>query len=224
MAQFIPQTPRDFLASLTPPLAIPNSPGRFGKAGVEALAKARQDGFLFIGDPGHPDTEAPKVKAPKAEKPAVVKAEGDVAPKPTTVVVPKQATPAVDPKEVRAWAKANGHEVGDRGRIHGNVVTAFLAAGGKAVGPKAPEAKAPKPVKVRSQQIAWGRIPRRKSDPKFFTEPILGIKQCGACRKGVSYCPCEGGPRLPKHYGSGPTVLTLAAVPSLAVAVTEVTA
>lgn len=33
-----------------------------------------------------------------------------------------------DKKAVREWAKANGHEVSDRGRIPGSVIEAYLAA------------------------------------------------------------------------------------------------
>jgi hypothetical protein len=35
----------------------------------------------------------------------------------------------VDPKAVRAWAAANGHEVSSRGRIPAEVVEAYRAAG-----------------------------------------------------------------------------------------------
>lgn len=33
-----------------------------------------------------------------------------------------------DLAEIRAWARENGHEVADRGRIHGHIVDAFDAA------------------------------------------------------------------------------------------------
>ncbi|MFG3715828.1 histone-like nucleoid-structuring protein Lsr2 [Micromonospora sp. NPDC047730] len=35
------------------------------------------------------------------------------------------------PKEVRAWAKENGHDVGDRGRISKEIKAAFQAATGR---------------------------------------------------------------------------------------------
>jgi hypothetical protein len=225
--QFIDMTPRAFLASLTPPLAVNHegARGRFSKEGVAALATARADGFLFIGDAGHPKTEVKAPKAPKADKPKVSLVKAPKADAPATVPA-QSAAPAVEvnPKEVRAWAKANGHEVGERGRLHGTVVSAFLAAGGKAVGPKAKPAAAPKPERVRKQTVAYGRIPRRKSDPAYLTEPIIGVEQCGTCRKGIAYCPCAGGPTLPKQYGAGPTVFALANVPSVAQAKGEVTA
>jgi len=44
------QTKRDYLASLTPPLAIPGSRGRFSKAGLAELARARSAGMVFTDD------------------------------------------------------------------------------------------------------------------------------------------------------------------------------
>lgn len=42
---------------------------------------------------------------------------------------PLGTTPAgPDPAAVRAWARANGHEVGTRGRLHADLVNAYLAA------------------------------------------------------------------------------------------------
>ncbi|SCF42495.1 Lsr2 protein [Micromonospora echinospora] len=35
---------------------------------------------------------------------------------------------AATPKEVRAWAKANGHNIGDRGRVSQAIKDAFTAA------------------------------------------------------------------------------------------------
>jgi hypothetical protein len=34
-----------------------------------------------------------------------------------------------DPASVRAWAKANGHEVNDRGRVPANLTAAYVEAG-----------------------------------------------------------------------------------------------
>jgi hypothetical protein len=35
----------------------------------------------------------------------------------------------VDPKAVRAWAQSNGYEISTRGRVSGEIVAAFKAAG-----------------------------------------------------------------------------------------------
>lgn len=36
--------------------------------------------------------------------------------------------PDVDPNEVRAWARASGYEIGDRGRIRSDIIEAYVAA------------------------------------------------------------------------------------------------
>jgi hypothetical protein len=205
--QFVPQTAREFLSTVKgadgKPLAIAGARGRFSKAATEALAKAHADGFVFIGEAGHPQTEVKTVKAPKPAK--TVTMTTTTAPVPTQPTAPKVE---VDPKEVRAWAKANGHEVGERGRIHGTVIGAFLASGGKAVGPKAKAVTAPKPVRVRTQSVAYGLI-RRGDAPKHVSEPLLAISSCYSCKKPVGYCTHEA-PIMPKWAGGHAASLTKA--------------
>lgn len=41
---------------------------------------------------------------------------------------PRQSPAAYDPEVVRAWAKANGHAVSDRGRIRAEVIEAWTDA------------------------------------------------------------------------------------------------
>jgi hypothetical protein len=211
--QWIPQTERDFLASVTgedgKPLAIAGARGRFSRAATEALAKARSEGFGFIGDKGHPMTEVKTPKAPKAPKTVVSStpkpAETE---QPKTVTVPAQTTPSVDAKAVRAWAKTNGHTVGERGRIRPEVISAYLAGGGKVVtaAPKAAQAQ-PKPVRVRTQTVAYGRV-RRGDLPKHISEPVLAITNCFRCRKTVSYCGCADGVQMPKWAGGESAVFS----------------
>ena len=46
---------------------------------------------------------------------------------------PRPSTPSptdVDPSEVRTWARANGYEIGDRGRIRAEIIEAYLQAMG----------------------------------------------------------------------------------------------
>lgn len=205
MTQFIDQTPRDFLASLNPPLAQAGARGRFSKDAQAALATARAEGFLFIGDPGHPKTEVKTPRAPKTEAPKQV-----VTGAPVSLVkpAPAVATETYDPKEVRAWAKQNGVEVGERGRIKPEVFAAFAKAGGKPVGAGAkPIVKAPA-VKVRKEKVAWGFIPRKKGDGQHISEPLLGIQNCGSCKQGIQFCGCPTGPVMPKHYGGAVALLT----------------
>lgn len=192
---FIPQTPRDFLASLTPPLAIPNSRGRLSKDAHAALDKARAEGFRFIGDEGHPQTEVKekkekKVTTPKATPaPTQTKAEG-------TTVTPATSHPAAaqasfNAKEVRAWAKANGHEVGERGRIRPEVIAAFAKAGGKPVGPRASRPTPASMPKTRKEKVAYA----------VERNTVIGFTTCakqGGCGKPVDSCTHEA-PIAP-HY------------------------
>lgn len=41
---------------------------------------------------------------------------------------PASASASGDNAKIREWARANGHTVGDRGRIHGSIKTAYAAA------------------------------------------------------------------------------------------------
>lgn len=204
-AQFIPQTPRDFLASVTgsngEPLAKAGARGRFGKEAQAALDTARADGFLFIGDPGHPDTPVKTPKAPKAP----------AAPK-TVVTGPPAVAPTggtVDAKAVRAWAKANGVEVGERGRIKPEVITQYLTNGGKTtasgqtvkvtLGGSKPK---PEAVKVRENKTGYSVI-----------DGIL-IRQdsCGQCNARITHCACKNGPQVMKFLArevGAPVALTL---------------
>jgi hypothetical protein len=51
--------------------------------------------------------------------------------------------PGINTDEVRQWAKASGLEVKDRGRIPGDIIIKFKAAGGAVVPPPAAESEAP---------------------------------------------------------------------------------
>ncbi len=42
----------------------------------------------------------------------------------------RSSTSTGDLTAVRAWARANGYEVADRGRVKGEILEAYLAAGG----------------------------------------------------------------------------------------------
>lgn len=81
--------------------------GRFSREAHEALAKARKAGTKFADD------EKP------VTTPRVVKA-----PKPEAIAKP---TEKVDIPAVREWAKANGYTIGERGRVHSDIINAYLA-------------------------------------------------------------------------------------------------
>jgi len=248
-------TPRDFLASLTPPQAKAGTRGRFSAEATATLAKARADGYLFLGDEGNSHNPVAEVKAPTV-KPAkavsLVKAApvepsegskvrawardngiavGDrgrfapsllaayaaqdaslftvkapvvkVAKAPKAVEVKVQPVQAqVNAKDVRAWAKGNGHEVAERGRVHASVIAAYLAAGGRPATPSAPRPTAVVLPKVRA------------ANSGFTTVGGILIRQdtCGHCAASVSRCACTEGPRargfLERENG-GPLLLTL---------------
>ncbi len=64
---------------------------------------------------------ATRQKSPRAPGPRSRKA--------TTRPARRASATKPDAASVRAWAKANGHEVNDRGRVPANVTAAYVAAG-----------------------------------------------------------------------------------------------
>lgn len=183
---------REFLNSHTnPATGLPYAGLTRGRFSAEAEAFAAANAGKWA-------EAAPVVKAPKADKPKVSLTKPAQAPQTQTVV----QTGTVNPKEVRAWAKQNGHEVGDRGRIKPEVVQAFLKAGGKAT---VPQAKRPTPL----------LMPKVRKENSGFTVvggTLIRQDRCGNGNHTVAQCPCPGGPRayrwLEKEHG-GPLVLTL---------------
>lgn len=82
--------------------------GRFSVDGHKALADARSNGMTFDDD-NKPEAKPKTVKVTKA------------------VTVIAKPTEKVDNQAVREWAKANGKSIGERGRIHGDIIAAYLA-------------------------------------------------------------------------------------------------
>lgn len=166
--------------------------GKFSNAAIVALDEAIAKGVVF-DEPVKPE---PKAKPVSLAKPA--------APKPTPPKVAVITAPKVDvdPKAVRAWAKQNGHEVGDRGRINASVITAYVAAGGA---PRVPTARrVPTPAdmpKVRTEKVAWGFFRRNKGDGRHISEPLVAVESCAGCKKGISFCACSTGPVSPAYMG-----------------------
>jgi hypothetical protein len=197
------QTAREYLASLNPPLAKagPGVRGRFSTAGVEALTAARAAGVVFADDVKVVKT-TPAVAAPAQAAPAPV-----ATPAPAPVATPAPAG-TVNAKDARAWAKANGIAVGERGRLHPDVLNAYAAATGTSttVKPtvslvKAAPVQTEAPKVLRKQTVAYGRIARKEGDGPHITEPILAILDCYKCKSKVNACACKTGPRLPKWAG-----------------------
>lgn len=190
-------TEREFLVALG--LAQPTR-GRFSNAAKAALDEARAKGQKF--------REAEKVvRTTPAPKPKV-----EAAP-----AVPTQAAaplPEVDAKAVRAWARQVGKQVGERGRLHADLVREYVAANG-GTAPRAQavslvKASAPSPAQMpkRKQTVAYGYIRRGPNDGPHVTEPLLAIESCGKCKAGIRFCGCPTGPRLPKWAGGEVAMLT----------------
>lgn len=157
-------TRREYLISLG---LAKEGRGKFSAAGVAALEKAVSEGVVF-DEPAKP---APKEKVAKTDAPADAPKPGPVRPAPVaqvkTAVLPSTPKVDVDAKAVRSWAKQNGHEVGDRGRIHASVIQAFLNAGGKPrVQAAKPVAQAPA-VQVRPERTGWTFWKRGKGEASF---------------------------------------------------------
>jgi hypothetical protein len=195
-----------------------NVRGRFSKA-----ANARWDEALASGEITYePPVEEKPAKAAKtvetgaaapvapAAGPAVV-----LAPTPAGDDAPVAAAGEVDAKLVRSWAAQRGMKVGERGRIHSDIISAYLADNGAA-----PRRATPKDVmpakKYRDEAVAWG-IARRKPDQgAYISEPVVALSNCGKCSKGIMFCPGHGEHGLPVQ----PTYMT-AGVEDVAVLLTK---
>lgn len=171
-------TPREWLASQADsegnPLAKAGTRGRFGKDAVAALEHAKAQGWTFT-EPVKAAPSAPAAPRVTAPRPAAA---------PAAAPAPVETLPQVDPKEVRAWAKQNGHEVAQRGRLHKTVVQAFLKAGGKPVGQGAKRVTPLDMPKVRRETTGFVMIGNTR----------IRQDMCGACKASVSRCACKVGP------------------------------
>jgi hypothetical protein len=202
-------TKRDYLASLG--LAKAGVVGRFSKDALAALAKAEAEGMTFAltASEAAAAERAAKAAAKAASKPAVV-TPAPAAPKPAVSLVKAPApTQTVIPKEVRSWAAANGYKVGERGRIDGKVVAAYLAAEGGNTGQSAPAVRRPTPLdmpKVRTQSVGWGLVPptARLGIPQRSI--LVGTETCGKGHR-LTVCPCEV-PSLGEQWGNTPLSFT----------------
>lgn len=172
-------TKREWL--VTQGLAKAGVVGRFSNEAKAALEKAVADGVKFAEDePKAPAT--PRESKPKAEK-----------------IVINQP---YDAGKVRKWALAQGLQVGERGRVRPEIVKAYLdanGAGGEAVVAPKP---AP-PVALRPETVAWVKSARPEGAPSYVSEPLVQISNCGKCGRGISFCPCNGGPYAPSYLTNG---------------------
>ncbi len=170
-------TKREYLVSLG---LAKEGRGKFSGVALAALAEAEAKGIVF---------DVPVVATPKPKEDKKVSLAKPAAPVPTPPVV-KQVLPDVNPKEVRAWAKGNGHAVGERGRIHPNVIQAYLKAGGRPSTPTARRVPTPADMpKVRPNTIAWA-LAKHKHDKPSAQPLLIGTHTCGKGHR-ISVCTCE---------------------------------
>lgn len=112
-----------------------------------------------------------------------------VTPKPVKAALPREAA-GIDPKAVRAWARENGHKVGERGRIHPDVTRAYLDA--VPVGDREKRQDegiaepAPRVYPIGTTfRLDW----TEKGQPA--TRIVNDKTACGNCRWSLGWCGCR---------------------------------
>jgi hypothetical protein len=178
--------------------AVSKGWAKAGKGRMSGEAKAKVDADIASGVVNIIVPEKPTAK-PKATKPPAPAPAPKVSTKPTPRVTAPTAD--IDTKAVRAWARANGYEIGDRGRIHQRIIDAYSKA---ELGPE------PKP-KVSAPEVAV-RTATRGYSVEISTDPrhrdlLFEHSRCSTCMRGVSFCKCKDGPREPKYLGGKPMLL-----------------
>lgn len=177
------QTQRAYLHSLGL-VKNPVGRGRFSVEGHKALADARSKGIAFTDD----NKAEAKPKTVKVSKPASVIAK---------------PTERVDPKAVREWAKANGKTIGERGRIHSDIVAEYLA--GTAVEDR--------PEVLGEYDVYRDRAPRRYPAGTTFKGTyrykdkdvdliVTGASVCVNCHVSLSGHLCDT-PKVVNGVGTG---------------------
>lgn len=191
MGKIFEGSPKDYAATLG--LAKPGR-GRMSIEAREAVAKARAEGMTFT-------KETPKEPAPRAAatKVRVKGAASKVSVKAKDA--PTESRPKVDPKAVRAWAKAHGHGVGDRGRIHGSVVDAYLADVKPEDRAEAPKVHAGKDLRVEAPRTNVHTKWEGEVNGKTVT--VSDRAGCANCRVSLSHHVCDS-PAV--AYGTGDLV------------------
>lgn len=193
-------TEREYLITLN--LAKPGR-GRYSKEASDALKKAKSEGMVFDLTPGE------IAKLERASKPKRIAKPAKTSP--NVQVLKMNGT--YDPRVVRKWAKANGHDVNARGKMPHALIQAYLSANKPNVVSSIPTQRvvSRKPVSrvaVRSETTGYTFIRRGPNDPKHISEPLVAVSNCGGCGKGVSYCGCASGPKAPKYLGGQVLLLT----------------
>jgi hypothetical protein len=156
-------TERAYLASLNPPLAKENARGRFSREAKAALITARYNVITF-GEGADSQGNSSPAAANAAAGPS--QALGDI----------------------RTWARANGYDIGVRGRIPSDVLKAYNGEV-QEVKPDPWLAKpAPHQPRLRQLDCLYG-----------LTEEgyRVGFSTCRRCMSHLSRCACKQGPMPP---------------------------
>lgn len=183
-------TKREWLVSKG--LAKPGR-GKFSAEAIKEIEKAESEGMVFDL------TAAEKYKIQREAAPAKVRP-----PKKEKVSRPDNSL--YDVKSVRAWAARKGIQLATRGRISSEVISSYLSENGekKAVSRKPRVAVS----KKRNEIVGYTYARRNANDPKFISEPLVAVSNCGACHRGVAMCGCSSGPTAPKYLGGEALMLT----------------
>lgn len=162
------ETQREYLASLTPPLAKAGARGKFSKVAHEALAEATTKGITFGPVATSEDSDSlGKSKAPV-----------------TTVA-------GASPAQIRKWAIDQGLAVPTRGRLPADILTAYT---GNPLTPKKPVPSGllanpvPRRVRVREPETLYGLTEEGYK---------VGYDTCRRCKYHMSYCECKQGVKPP---------------------------
>jgi hypothetical protein len=158
-------TERAYLASLTPPLAKASGRGRFSKDAKAALENARKNGVTFDTDKGNDSLGN--------HLPAAAKAA---------------AGTSQSLSDIRTWAKANGYDIGVRGRIPSDVLNAYNGDPVKSDPDPWLAKPAPHQPRLRQLDCLYG-----------LTEEgyRVGFSTCRRCMCHLSRCSCKQGPMPP---------------------------
>lgn len=170
----------------------PTGKGRFSREAHAALAAERAKGTVFTDD-------LPKeIPAKKSVKISVNKPVRSVA---------LEGSKKVDPKAVRKWAGANGHTVGERGRIHVDIINAYIEAHGDKVEERKDEYDEYRGLAPASYPEGTKFTGTYEYGGKTHTMTVGTATACYNCRVSLVICRCAN-PRIVTGHGTGSLAVT----------------
>lgn len=180
-------TRKEYLSSLNPPLA------RMGRGRLSAEANAEIERCVAKGMTFDDFDGKSRIVTTKEPKTPVVPVTQSNPVNPDDIVIPsprKRIDPAsYDAKIVREWGRENGHTVGSRGRIHPDVVSAYMEAHKGSDVPTRDEGREdthrPTMARVRHADTFSGIDPATKNK---ITKSYRDC--CFNCSWSIGYCLC----------------------------------